>query len=195
MRPSTFFALPLLLVPAAALGQTTTTDSQTLQSLLAEVRQLRQDLRTATLAAQRAQILIYRVNAQEAAVVRASQRLDEVKERLPQMNAGRKHNADQIKRFEDAKEHAENPSEKKQLDELISNLKASIESMESEEQEMQSRKNELEDELRIEQAKLGRLQDELDRLDKALEYRQGNNSNSGAESYLILATRPSVGNL
>lgn len=168
MRQS-FLALVLVLFPAAALGQTATNDSQTLQALLAEVRQLRQDLRTATLAAQRAQILIYRLNAQEAAVVRVSQRLEDMRVRLDQMEAGRKHDANQIKKFEDAKEHLENPSERRNLDDIISNLKASIESMTSEEQELQSRKSELEEEFRTEQAKLGRLQDELDRLDRMLE--------------------------
>ena len=169
MRPSTFFAVTLLLFPVAALGQTATNDSQTLQALLAEVRQLRQDLRTSNLAAQRAQILIYRLNAQEAATARVSQRLDEVKERLAQTDVERKQNGTQMKQYEDMKERTENPQELKQFDEVISVLKARIESSAPQEQELQSKQTELEEELRTEQAKLGRLQDELDRLDKALE--------------------------
>jgi hypothetical protein len=39
-------------------GQTTPSESQTLQALLWEVRQLRQDLQTTTIAVQRAQILL-----------------------------------------------------------------------------------------------------------------------------------------
>jgi hypothetical protein len=53
-------------------GQTTTGDSQTLQALLSEIRLLRQDLQTTTIAAQRAQILIYRLQGQEAAVASLS---------------------------------------------------------------------------------------------------------------------------
>src|SRR5262249_2472826 len=138
---------------------------QTLQALLAEVHQLRQDLRSANAAAQRAQILIYRLSAQEAATGRVSQRLDEVKERLAQMEAERKQNAAQIKQYEDMKERIENPQERKQFDEVISTQKARIESSALQEQELQSRQTQLEEELRTEQAKLGRLQDELDRLD------------------------------
>jgi len=60
----------LLLISAPVFGQSTSTDSQTLQALLAEVRQLRHDLQTTTIAAQRAQILLYRLQGQEAAVAR-----------------------------------------------------------------------------------------------------------------------------
>jgi hypothetical protein len=67
--------LGLLLIAAPVLGQSASTDSQTLQTLLTEVRQLRHDLQTTTLAAQRAQILLYRLQGQEVVVARASQRL------------------------------------------------------------------------------------------------------------------------
>ena len=77
MNRSSLFVLSSLVFSTACFGQTTTGDSQTLQALLLEVRQLRQDLQTTTIAGQRVQILIYRLQGQEAAVARASQRLDE----------------------------------------------------------------------------------------------------------------------
>jgi hypothetical protein len=53
--------LPLtLLFSTAAFAQTNSNDSDTLKSLLSEVRLLRHDLQTTTVAAQRAQILVYR---------------------------------------------------------------------------------------------------------------------------------------
>src|SRR5258708_28378830 len=79
---------PLLLVPSLLLismpvfGQSFSSDSQTLQSLLAEVRQLRHGLQTTTVAAQRAQILIYRVQAQESVVRRVQERVDDARSRL-----------------------------------------------------------------------------------------------------------------
>ena len=72
MNRSSLFVVGLLFFSTACFGQTTPGDSQTLQALLLEVRQLRQDLQTTTIAAQRAQILIYRLQGQEAAVARAS---------------------------------------------------------------------------------------------------------------------------
>src|SRR5450432_1558504 len=65
-RRSLLLALGYLLSSTACLGQSAPGDSQTLQALLSEVRQLRVELRTTTIAAQRSQILIFRLQAQEA---------------------------------------------------------------------------------------------------------------------------------
>ena len=52
----TCFLVPVLLLASGPVfAQSSSTDSRTLQDLLTEVRQLRQDLQTATLAAQKAQ--------------------------------------------------------------------------------------------------------------------------------------------
>src|SRR5271165_7282724 len=91
------FVLGLLLSSTACFGQTTPGDSQTLQALLSEVRQLRQDLQTTTIAAQRAQILLYRLQGQEAAVARASQRFEEVREKVAAIQDQREHVATNIK--------------------------------------------------------------------------------------------------
>lgn len=76
MNRSSFLMLGLVLgflsFSTTCFGQTTTGDSQTLQALLSEIRLLRQDLQTTTIAAQRAQILIYRLQGQEAAVASLS---------------------------------------------------------------------------------------------------------------------------
>jgi hypothetical protein len=72
MNRSSILALGFLLSSTLCFGQTTPSESQTLQALLLEVRQLRQDLQTTTVAAQRAQILLYRLQGQEAAVARLS---------------------------------------------------------------------------------------------------------------------------
>jgi hypothetical protein len=79
------------------LGQSAPGDSQTLQAVLSEVRQPRVELRTMTIAAQRAQILIYRLQGQEASVGRASQRLDEAREKLARTQDERKHVAADVK--------------------------------------------------------------------------------------------------
>ena len=169
MRQSILFMLSLLLFPAAAFSQTAPTDSQTWQALLAEVRQLRHDLRTATVAAQRAQILIYRVQSQEAVVGRIQQRIDDHHSKLAQIQAEQKSWLANTKRFEELRGGTDNPIERKEIEDALAHLKASLEASASNEQEIQIKLTEAEDQLRIEQAKLGRLQDDLDRLDKALE--------------------------
>jgi len=139
-----------------------------MQALLAEVHQLRQDLQTAAMGARRAQILIHRLYVQEAIVARASQRLDEAKSELAQFEARKKWEALQIKEYEDRRDRAENPAERKQLDNLISNLKSQLEAWNPQEQEAQAKEIELQEQWRVEQAKLDQLQDELDRLDRTV---------------------------
>jgi hypothetical protein len=150
----------------ATTGQTATTESQAIQALLAEVHQLRQDLQAAANGARRTQILIHRLYVQEAFVDRASQRLDEAKAALDQFQAGKKHQAAQIKMYEDLRDRSGDATQRKQLDDYISNLKAQMEAWLPEEQEAQAKETELEQLWRIEQAKLDQLQSELDQIDR-----------------------------
>jgi chromosome segregation ATPase len=167
LRPA-FLALGFFLVPPSALGQTTPTESQTLQALLTEVRQLRHDLQTSAIAARKAQIVIYRLHVQEAAVARASELLDETKAGLQQWRTQRSYQAVQIKRYEEMKDRTEDAAQRKQFDDEIADLRTQMEASVPEEQELQSKELELEQQLRIEQAKLDQLEGELDRLDQAV---------------------------
>ena len=171
MNRSSLFVLGLLLFSTACFGQTTPGDSQTLQALLMEVRQLRQDLQTTTIAGQRAQILIYRsLQGQEAAVARASQRLDEARDRLARIQDERKHVAADVKRLEDAAGSTENPlTRRKEAEDGLRQLKTRLELLENEEQQRQTREIEAEQQLRTEEVRLSDLRDQLDRLDKTLE--------------------------
>jgi len=170
MNHSSLFVLSLLFFPTACFGQSTPGDSQTLQALLSEVRQLRQDLQTTAIAGQRAQILIYRLQGQEAAVARASQRLDEAREKLARIQDERKHAAADVMRHEDFISNTENPpAERKEVEGVLRRVKTKLESLENEEQQRQAREIEAEQQLRAEEARLSDLRDQLDRLDKALE--------------------------
>src|SRR5947199_9906508 len=101
MNRTCLLILGLLLIATPVLGQSASTDSQTLQALLSEVRQLRHDLQTTTLAAQRAQILLYRLQGQEAIVARASQRLDDARAKLAEIQSNRTKHTTDTKKYED----------------------------------------------------------------------------------------------
>ncbi len=162
------FVPALVLISPAAFGQTSSTDSQTLQALLTEVRQLRQELRTTTVAAQREHILLYRLQVQEAVVTRLQQRVDEVQSALSQQQFELKRLASEIKSTEDAQSNNQNPAERKDLEQTLPMLKEKLESSRAAELQLQAKEAEAERELRSEQAKLTALQDQLDRLDKSL---------------------------
>jgi chromosome segregation ATPase len=167
---SSLLALGCLLFATTCFRQSAPSDSQTLQALLSEVRQLRQELRTTTIAAQRSQILIYRLQAQQASVARASQRLDEARERFARTQDERKHVTANVKQTEDSVNNTDNPAtQRKALENRLSELKTRLESLESDEQRDQSQEIDAEQQLRAEETKLSDLRDQLDRLDKALE--------------------------
>lgn len=169
MNRSWLLVLGFCLVSSAAFGQTTSTDSQTLQALLAEIRQLRQDLRTTTAAAQRVQILLHRLQGQEALVAQIQRRVDEAHSNLVQMQVELKRLASEIKLREDMQSNTQNLAERKDLEDLLPRLKAELETQKNAEQQWQTKQLDAEQDLRTEQTKLSVLQDQLDRLDKSLE--------------------------
>jgi chromosome segregation ATPase len=173
--------LGCLLLATTCFGQSAPSDSQTLQTLLSEVRQIRLELRTTTIAAQRSQILIYRLQGEEARVARASQRLDEAREKLARTQDERKHVAAEVKQTEDFVNNTDNPAaQRKTLENRLSELKTRLESSESDEQRDQSQEIDAEQQLRAEEAKLSDLRDQLDRLDKTLE-NAGRKSDGGVQ--------------
>jgi chromosome segregation ATPase len=170
MYRSCLLILSLLLISGPIFGQSASTDSQTLPALLAEVRELRHDLQTITVAAQRAQIVLYQLQGQEVIVARALQRLDDARARLTEIQASRIRLTSDIKQHEDFVSHTENPSgERKQIEDLLPRLKANLALLENDEQQSQTKEMEAEDQLRVERAKLSGLQGQLDRLEKPLE--------------------------
>jgi chromosome segregation ATPase len=169
MHRSMILILAFLLVAAPARSQTGS-DSQTLQALLVEIRQLRHDLRTTTVASQRVQILIYRVQAQESIVRRVQERVDDTRSKLAQIRSEQKKLAGAFKEIEDSLNNADNPATtRKEAEQTMARIKDRLEIQASNEQEVQAKLTESEDQLRVEQAKLGGLQDQVDRLETQLE--------------------------
>jgi len=157
-------------------GQTNPTDSQTLRSILGEVRQLRQELQTVIVDAQRAQVLIYRLQTQESAVRRLQERADDGRSKLTQIEREKSKLSEEMKLFEDSLTHnqSDDPAAKKEADQTLANLKWRLEMDSNEEQEIQTKVADAEEQLRVEQAKLGRLQDELDKWDQMLQQSSSN---------------------
>jgi chromosome segregation ATPase len=160
-------AVGLLLIAGHAAGQTNS-DLQTLQSILEEIRLIREDLRTTSVASQRAQILFYRLQLQEAVVRQLQDRVDDARSKVTQAQREIKMFTTDMKRHEEEIEQTDNEGSRKQIETIIAQIKASNEIQTSIEQEYQAKLTEAEDQLRIEKGNLARLQDELDRLDKTL---------------------------
>lgn len=159
----------LLLLSAPCLGQSTSDGSQ-MQALVQEVRLLRKDLQTANGNALKAQLLLNRLQLQQAAVARLSDRLSEARGRLADMQRHRTEVAGTLKQFEDSLDNTDiSPQDRKQIQYEISRNKTELENLATEEQQRQTAQMEAEEQLRTGQAKLDELESRVDRLEKELE--------------------------
>jgi len=113
--------------------------------------------------------VIYRLHTQQAVVARATERLENARTALDQMQAQEKHEVAQIQRWEGMKDRIQNDQERKQFEDTLSELRAQMETWGTQELELQTQVIALEQDLRIQQAKMDRLLDELERLDNSLE--------------------------
>lgn len=161
--------LALLLVAPAEFGQTSSTDSQALQTLLSEVRQLRRELQANNATTQRTQILFFRLQTQQAAVARVSQRVDDARAKLTETQAARSKIETEAKEVHDSLEHTDNPTERQILEDMATYDKRRLEELAEEEQQMQAKQSEVEGQLRLEESKLNELQVHLDELEKGLQ--------------------------
>jgi valyl-tRNA synthetase len=169
MHRSCLLVLGFLLISGFAFAQSTSTDSQGLQALVAEVRQLRKDLQITNASALKAQILLSRLQAQEATVARLSQHLDDARLKLAETQDHRRQLIAVVKRNEELLDNTEiSLASRKEAQEVISSIKPQLEVLAAEEQDRQRREIESEEQFRTEQAKLGGLEDRLERLEKDL---------------------------
>jgi hypothetical protein len=116
-------ALVLLLFVPNAVGQKVDRESETMQALLSEIRELRRDLQAAALAARRAHIVIYRLHEQEMAVERVTERWENAKSAVARTQMQRKYNADELKRLGENKDRIENEQQRKQYSDEMSSIR------------------------------------------------------------------------
>ncbi|HEV2197013.1 MAG TPA: hypothetical protein VGR55_15615 [Candidatus Acidoferrum sp.] len=169
MHRSWLLILVLLLVSAPAVSQSTPSDSEGMQALVAEVRQLRKDLQTTNGYALKAQVLLYRLQVQEATVARVSQHLNDVRSKLAAVQERQRQLVGTMKYYEKiADDSAATPAQQKEAQQQVSSIKTELPSVAAQEQQAQTAEMEAEEQLRAEQAKLGSLEDRADRLEKEL---------------------------
>jgi chromosome segregation ATPase len=163
------FAL-LFFVAWAGFGQTPAKDPDTLQALLVEVRQLRQDIEAMTVASQRVQIALYGLQMQDAAVARAAQRVDNVRNKCSGVQVNKDHQALEVQRLENSLTSGKlSEVETRDIQLALAQRKGEVEAITMEAQTCQATEAEASSQLRNEQAKLVDLQDRIEHLDKTLE--------------------------
>jgi DNA repair exonuclease SbcCD ATPase subunit len=155
------------LASSALLAQPT--DSQTLQALLQEMRQLRQDLNEVTIAGRRVQILLYRVQLQDDAVKKAAARQDQLNSKIKDAERNRTEAISELKEADEKLASIQNPIEREGRLAGAQELKRRVEIWMNDESGFRAAEVAAGIDLRTEQAKLLELHRRLDRLEQQLE--------------------------
>jgi chromosome segregation ATPase len=164
MRIRTCIATLGFVMVAPCFGQTSQSDSQTLQAILNELKQIHEETRVT----QTTQILLAEPGTQQGQVNRAQQRVDEAQSRLSQTQTDRKHFTGELARSEHARNEAADTVQKKQLTETIESLKLAFENQRNNEQESSSRLEQAQEQLRNAETALDEIQGELNTIVKRL---------------------------
>ena len=170
MHRSTLILSLLVVSTVPTFSQVAPTDPQTLQGILAELRQLRHDLLASSAITARAQIAIYRVQQENEAVDRATQRVSDARQRVAQFEDARNHKAQNIEQDRAGVNRSDEPNAQQELEEVaLPQLTSELEHLKIQEDKARAEQEKAERQLRDELMKLDRLNDLLDRYDNALE--------------------------
>src|ERR1035441_10583928 len=157
----------LVMLLAAFNGMCRTPTPDTLQALLVEVRHLRQNIEAMTVASQRVQIALYGLQLQDAAVARATQRLNDARNKRMGVEANCRHAAEEGERNErQIASGTLSDAESQALQGMLPRMKRNLDTSTAELQSWQAMEAEASTQLRTEQAKLAEIQDRIERLDK-----------------------------
>jgi chromosome segregation ATPase len=167
MRVLTIILIALFLAGAVS-AQTASNDSQMTQTLINEIRQLRLDLQATAAVVQRAQILMYRLQVESGLLARATQRLDEARNRCSSLQSNIKSYNMQIEQYETRARTSQVPAEAKNFEDNANRMKAMLAQLTNEEQQCQPRQIDAQSQLQAAQARVDDFQSQLDRLDKLL---------------------------
>jgi len=136
--------------------------------MLAEIRQLRSDLQIAAATIQRVNIVMFRLQTQSGVVDRLTQKVDQVRAQCDQAQTNQKLFAVQLEDVQADRGGLQDTGAQKMFDRNVANLKSAVVALAIEVPRCQAEQAGAESELRSEQNKMNELQDQLEKLDKAL---------------------------
>jgi predicted nucleic acid-binding Zn-ribbon protein len=158
----------LVCVSFTTVAQTPASDAQTLQTLLAEVHQLRIALERSTQIAPRIQITVERLKMQQDQVARVGRQLDDVRQELDHFGTEQSRIQQRVQFIENAVNETTDPEKRKDLNNQLGNSKQEADQAAKSVQQIQTRESELTSQLQSDQAKLTELNDRLNQIERAL---------------------------
>jgi hypothetical protein len=150
---------------SAAAGSPAMTDSQTLQAILVEMRGIHNDVRLS----QTTQILLTEMEVQRGVVDKATEKRDNARGRVTQLQTQQKTGAAQIPRLEESAKATIDPVQQKRIADQIDNMKTTMELFKNQEPDAENALTDAENALRKDQETLSGIQGELDAVVKQLQ--------------------------
>ena len=157
----------LLTVPLVS--QTRDAGSNTLQTLLAEVRQLRFAIERSTLLGTRMQIALQRIQIQEGRTSRLLQELENVRKELTATQSQQVQLTERAKELDQQASNSSDPAARRQSELELKAVKAELQVFATREQQVRSREAELASQIRDEQGRLAELHDRVNQMERALD--------------------------
>jgi predicted nucleic acid-binding Zn-ribbon protein len=149
-------------------AQNSSPDPQTLQSLLAEVHQLRVTMERSVQIAPRIQILVERLKLQHDQVARTSRQLEDLRHEMDRSRSDLGRFQQRLETIAADPGQATDPAKRRDLDEVSKMMKLEMEQTEKSLAQMQAHEGELTSQLQAEQNRLTELNDRLDQFERAL---------------------------
>ena len=144
-------------------------ETQALQTLLNEVRELRLSIDRSTLLGARTQIALQRIQIQEARTARLSQGYESIHQQAEEITSHRARVAARAKETEDSVARLSDIHERQGAEETAKQLKGEVEALTGTEQRIRAREAELAGQLQIEQGRLQELFSRVDEMERALD--------------------------
>jgi hypothetical protein len=155
-----------------AIGQTNSSDAQALHEIAAELHAMRTELHQQTARNQTMQVLLFEMQTQQAVVARATQRVDEARSKLIEVQDGKKHVEADIARDEETIRSTKDDAEKTRAKAEMEHSKAELESLEAIEQERLTARQQASLQLQNAENTFDTIQKEVERFMQSLQSAQ-----------------------
>jgi chromosome segregation ATPase len=157
-------ALSFIALASPGFAQTPHSDSQTLDAILSELREIHDELRSTRVM----QTLLAELEAKQSVVNQTQERVDQERSSLIQLQIDQKRASGETDRAQDKLDQSSEPAEQKRLTEEIERLRANVPALKAQEQARQSLLDEAQQRLRDSQDALEGVQDQLNAMTKNL---------------------------
>jgi hypothetical protein len=168
MKRITFLLTICLAIPSWCGAQVNQSDSQTLQAILSELRQIRSELHNQQAQNQTLQVLLFEMQTYQTAINRATQRMDDARSKLSEAREEERHFSGEISRGEDSRREVQDEADKKRIEADLESSKRSLASFKVMEQDRIAILQQAEAQLQKAQDAFDTVQNELGQLLKGL---------------------------